>query len=76
MSAPHAIRPLQLTALASLTLMLAALACVHVHQVSGDAWALWMALTALATSCTGTGYLIGTAAPACAHATAAQGSPR
>lgn len=75
MQAPHPIRPLQLTALASLTLMLAALACVHVHLASGDAWALWMALVALATGCLGAGYLIGVATPAHAHA-AAQGSPR
>lgn len=76
MSAAHAIRSLQLTALASLALLLAALACVHVHQTSGQDWPLWAALIALAAGCLNTGYLIGAASPAHAHAKIPSGAAR
>jgi hypothetical protein len=68
MSTAHAIRPLQFTALVSLTLLLAALACVRVHQTSNQDWALWAALFTLSSGCLCAGYLIGAATPAHAKA--------
>lgn len=72
----HAIRTLQLSALIPLGLLLAALACIRVHQTSGQEWALWAAFLTLACGAMSAGYLIGHALPAHAPAHNAGGNKR
>ncbi len=65
MPVPHT-RTAQLTALIPLGLLIAALACLRVHQTAGHEWALWTALLAVACGTLSAGYLIGHAIPATA----------
>jgi len=59
----HAIRILQLSALLPLGLVLVAIACLRIHQTSGEGWALWTAFLSVACGTLSAGYLIGHAIP-------------